>query len=142
MKAESLCNIFNFSLATGVFPDSWKIARVAPFLKSGEQDDSSNYRPISVLPFLARLFEKLVYNQIYDFLIKNDLLFSNQSAFRLLHSVVSCLIASTNDWYVNMDSGKYTANVFIDLKKAFDTVDHDILLNKLLRYSINGLEHS
>ena len=65
MIAESLCDIFNLSLATGVFPDSWKIARVAPVFKSGEQDDSSNYRPISVLPFLARLFEKMVYNQIY-----------------------------------------------------------------------------
>ena len=140
--AESLCNIFNLSLATGVFPDSWRIARVAPVFKSGEQDDSSNYRPIAVLLFLARLFEKLVYNQIYDFLIKNDLLFSNQSAFRLLHSVVTCLLASTNDWYVNMDSGKYIANVFIDLKKAFDTVDHNILLSKLLRYGIKGLEHS
>ena len=140
--AESLCDIFNLSLATGVFPDSWKIARVAPVFKSGEQDDSSNYRSISVLPFLARLLEKMVYNQIYDFLFKNDLLFSNQSAFRLLHSVVTCLLASTNDWYVNMDNGKYTANVFIDLKKAFDTVDHDILLNKLLRYGIRDLEHS
>ena len=68
-----------------------------PVFKSGEQDDSSNYRPISVLPFLARLFEKLVYNQIYDFMIKNDLLFSNQSAFRLLHSVVTSLLASIND---------------------------------------------
>ena len=142
MIAESLCDIFNLSLATGVFPDSWKIARVAPVFKSGEQDDSSNYRPISVLPFLARLFEKLVYNQIYDFLIQNELLFSNQSAFRLLHSVVTCLLASTNDWYVNMDNGKYTANIFIDLKKAFDTVDHDILLKKLLRYGNKGLEHS
>ena len=140
--AESLCDILNLSLATGVFPDSWKIARVAPVFKSGEQDDSSNYRPISVLPFLARLFEKLVYNQIYDFLIKNDLLFSNQSALRLLHSVVTSLLASTNDWYVNMDNGKYTANIFIDLKKAFDTIDHDILLNKLLRYGIKDLEHS
>ena len=60
----------------------------------------------------------------------------------LPHSVVTCLLASTNDWYVNMDNGKYTANVFIDLKKAFDTVDHDILLNKLLRYGIRDLEHS
>ena len=140
--AESLCNIFNLSLATGVFPDSWKISSVAPVFKSGEQDDSSNYRPISVLPFLARLFVKLVYNQIYDFLIKADLLFSNKSAFRLLHSVVTCMLASNKDWYVNMDSGKYTANVFRDLKKAFDTVDHDILLNTLLRYGIKGLEHS
>ncbi len=140
--AESLCAIFNLSLATGTFPDSWKIARVAPIFKSGQQDDCSNYRPISVLPFLARLFEKLAYNQVYAYLINNKLLFSNQSAFRLLHSVVTCLLASTNDWYVNMDNGKYIANVFIDLKKAFDTVDHDILLAKLSEYGVTGLEHS
>ena len=60
--AESLCDIFNLSLATGVFPDCWKVARVAPIFKNGEQTDRSNYRPISVLPFLSRVFEKLVYN--------------------------------------------------------------------------------
>ena len=61
---ESLCNIFNLSIATGVFPDCWKIARVAPIFKSGKSDDRSSYRPISVLPFLSRVFEKLVFNQL------------------------------------------------------------------------------
>ncbi len=140
--AESLCNIFNLSLATNIFPDSWRVARVAPIFKSGQRDDRSNYRPISVLPFLARVFEKLVYNQVYEYLDKNKLLFSHQSGFRSLHSTVTCLLKSTDDWYVNMDQGKYTGMVFIDLKKAFDTVDHEILLAKLKKYGIDGADHS
>ena len=138
--SESLCDIFNLSTATGCFPDSWKIARVAPIFKSGQPDDRSNYRPISVLPVLARVFEKLIYNQLYDYLDKNKHLFLNQSGFRALHSTVTCLLNNTDDWYVNMDGGKYTANIFIDLKKAFDTVDHDILLAKLRKYGVDNLE--
>ena len=84
--AESLCDIFNLSLATGVFPDCWKVARVAPIFKNGEQNDRSNYRPISVLPFLSRVFKKLFYNQLYEYLDKNKHLFSHQSGFRSLHS--------------------------------------------------------
>ena len=93
-----------------------------------------------MLPVLARVFEKLIYNQLYDYLDKNKHLFSNQSGFRALHSVVTCLLNNTDDWYVNMDNGKYTANIFIDLKKAFDTVDHDILLAKLRKYGVDDLE--
>ena len=98
---------------------------MAPIFKSGQSNDRSNYRPISVLPFLSRVFEKLIYNQLYDYLDKNRLLFSKQSGFRSLHSVVTCLLNCTNDWYINMEKGQYTAMVFIDLKKAFDTVDHE-----------------
>ena len=140
--SESLCDIFNLSIATGCFPDSWKIARVAPIFKSGQPDDRSNYRPISVLPVLARVFEKLIHNQLYDYLDRNKHLFSNQSGFRALHSVVTCLLNNTDDGYVNMDDGRYTANIFIDLKKAFDTVDHDILPAKLRKYGVENLEHS
>ena len=73
--SESLCDIFNLSIATGCFPDSWKIARVAPIFKSGQTNDRSNYRPISVLPVLARVFEKLIFNQLYVYLDKNKHLF-------------------------------------------------------------------
>ena len=116
--SESLCDIFNLSIATGCFPDSWKIARVAPIFKNGQPDDRSNYRPISVLPVLARVFEELIHNELYDYLDKNNHLFSNQSGFRALHSVVTCLLNSTDDWYVNMDNGRYTANIFYRFKKG------------------------
>ena len=119
-----------------------KLARVVPIFKSGQSNDRSNYRPISVLPFLSRIFEKLIYNQLYDYLDKNRLLFSKQSGFRSLHSVVTCLLNCTNDWYINMDKGQYTAMVFIDLKKAFDTVDHEIVLKKLTKYGIIDLENT
>ena len=100
------------------------------------------HRPISVLPFLSRVFENLIYNQLYYYLDKNRLLFSKQSGFRSLHSVVTCLLNCTSDWYINMDKGQYTAMVFIDLKKAFDIVDHEILLKKLTKYGIIGLENT
>ena len=137
----SLCDLFNLSLFSGKFPDCWKIARVAPIFKSGQRDDRSNYRPISVLPLISRLFEKLLYDQFYDYLNTNKLIYRHQSGFRSLHSVVTCLMKNTNDWYLNIDKGEYTGLIFIDLKKAFDTVDHNILLQKLAKYSVNGLEH-
>ena len=137
----SLCDLFNLSLFSGKFPDCWKLARVAPIFKSGQRDDRSNYRPISVLPFISRLFEKLLYDQFYDYLNINNLICRHQSGFRSLHSVVTCLMKNSNDWYLNIDKGEYTGLIFIDLKKAFDTVDHNILLQKLAKYGVNGLEH-
>ena len=137
----SLCDLFNKSLFAGKFPEDWKIARIAPIFKSGAKDDRSNYRPISVLPFMSRLFEKLIFNQFYEYLDANKSLYEHQSGFRLLHSVATALLASTNDWYLNIDKGKYTGLIFIDLKKAFDTVDHKILLKKLKMYGVTGLEH-
>ena len=101
----------------------------------------SNYRPISVLPFISRLFEKLIFNQFYEYLDANKSLYEHQSGFRLLHPVATALMASTNDWYLNIDKGKYTGLIFIDLKKAFDTVDREILLKKLKMYRVTGLEH-
>ena len=139
--SHSLCRIYNMSIESGIFPNSWKIARVAPIFKSGSTEGRSNYRPISVLPVVSRLFEKLIYDQLYEYLDSNKHLFIDQYGFRNLHSVVSCLLNCTNDWYVNIDRGKFTAMIFIDLKKAFDTVDHQILLNKMRNYGINGLEH-
>ena len=129
------------SIESGIFPDCWKIARVAPIFKSGSTEDRSNNRPISVLPVVSRLFEKLIYDQLYEYLDSNKHLFKDQYGFHNLHSVVSCLLNCTNDWYVNIDRGKFTAMIFIDLKKAFDTVDHQVLLNKMRNYGIDGLEH-
>ncbi len=131
-----LSQIFNLSMSQRLFPDCWKIARVAPIFKTGSKDDQSNYRPISVLPVVSRLFEKLIFDQMYSHLNNNKLLYSKQSGFRLLHSVLSCLLKCTNDWYLNIDRGEFTSITFIDLKKAFDTVNHEILLKKIYFYGI------
>ena len=96
----------------------------------------SSYRPISVLPVVSRLFEKLVYNQLYQLLNENSLLASGQSGFRALHSTITALLKCTDDWYSGLDQEKYVGVVFVDLKKAFDTVDHDILLQKLALHGI------
>ena len=83
------------------------------------------------MPVLSRAFKKVVYNQLSDYLDSNRVIFKHQSGFWSLHSAVTSLMAGTNDWYLNIDKGKYTGLIFIDLKKAFDTVNHDILLKKL-----------
>ena len=96
---------------------------------------------LSVLPVVARLFEKLIYEQLYFYLYESNLLFSGQSGFRSHHSVLSSLLHCTNDWYLNLDKGQYTSVTFIELKKAFDTVDHQILPQKLRVYGIEGKEY-
>ena len=100
-----------------MFPDSWKIARVTPIYKNGDKADKSKYRPISVLPVISRLFEKLATNQVYQHMEDNGLFSSGQSAYLRLHSTVTHLLKNTDDWYNGLDLGKLVGLVFIDLKK-------------------------
>ena len=129
--APSLTDIFTKSILTGIYPTEWKLARVTPIFKKGSKSDINNYRPISVIPVVSKVLEKLVYDQLYHYLNDNKLLSSCQSGFRSLHSTITALLEATNSWSVNIDNGFLNGVVFIDLKKAFDTIDHEIILRKM-----------
>ena len=137
--APSLTEIFTKSLYTGIFPNEWKEARVSPVHKNGAKHEPSNYRPISVIPTVSKNFEKNVFDQLNKYYNDNNLLTSCQSGFRSLHSTMAALLEATNSRSVNIDNGLVNGVVFIDLKKAFDTIDHQIILQKQGNY---GIDHS
>ena len=103
--------MFNTSIETSIFTDSLKIARVTPIYKNGDKADKSNYRPISVLPVISRLFEKLVLNQVYQHMEDNGLFSCGQSAYLRLHYTVTQLLKNTDDWYNGLDLGKLVQSV-------------------------------
>ena len=136
---EPLTYIFNLSLEKGEFPDPLKIARVTPLYKKGSKSDPGNYRPISVLPIMAKVLEKIVNGRLMDFLENNNILYKHQYGFRKKHSTKLSLINLVNALLQSMDKGKLTLGICIDFKKAFDTIDHSILLEKLEYYGIRGI---
>ena len=138
--APSLTYIFNLSISTGVFVDDWKDARVIPIYKEGDRRNLGNYRPISILPIVSKVFEKEIFKQFYKHLNDNMLVSKFQSGFRPGHSTITTLLQMCDNWYENMDNGKLTGVVFIDIRKAFDSIDHSILLKKLAYYGVSQVE--
>ena len=138
---KPLCHIFNLSLSTGNFPDNMKVARVTPIFKSGDKEQVSNYRPISVLSTFSKILERIIYKRTYNFLEEHNCLFANQFGFRRDHSTQLSLLELTNKVIDAFEDSSFAIGVFIDLSKAFDTVNHDILLSKLKYYGIRGIAH-
>jgi len=137
--AEPLSNIINNSFSTGSVPDQLKIAKVCPVFKNGDRSQFSNYRPISVLPTFSKFFEKLVCNRLASYLSNRAILCCNQYGFRSNHDTSMAVIDMVDKISSAMDSSQFSIGVFVDLSKAFDTLNHKLLLTKLNHYGIRGI---
>ena len=130
--------IFNKSIAEGVFPEDMKLADVIPLYKNKEKFLVTNYRPISLLITVSKILEKIVYQRTYKFLCNSKQLYQSQYGFRTGHSCASAISELVGTVVKNKEEKKSTIGVFIDLSKAFDTLNHDMLLMKMERYGIRG----
>ena len=129
-----LCKLINLSFVSGSFPDPLKIVKVIPIHKNGSTQDMNNYRPITLLSVFDKIMEKIMHKRLYHFLEVNNILYSKQFGFRKNNSTMNALINITEKIKESIDKGKYGCEIFIDLRKAFDTVNHDILLLKMEHY--------
>ena len=129
--SKPISELYNLSMALGSFPDASKIAKVKPLFKKGSKTDPSNYRPTSLLPLLSKLFERVVLGQTEEFLSLNEVLYHYQFGFRKNHSTDRCLSFLNDKILKGFDDALVTGMILIDLQKAFDTINHDMLLKKL-----------
>ena len=125
-----LANLFNCSFSIGVVPDNLKLARVIPVFKKGDREVISNYRPISLLSIFNKILEKLMYKRLITYLEKKNVIFNGQFGFRSNHSTAHAILLITDKIQKAIENKLYSCGIFLDLSKAFDTVDHSILLKK------------
>ena len=137
--SSPLVEIINLSLSQGVFPDKLKIAKLIPVFNAGESKYFTNYRPISLLSNFSKIFERVMHNRILEFVHYMEILYSCHFGFRKGFSTALSLIHLVNSFASAVDRNEFTVGVFLNLSKAFDTLDHRILLAKLEHYGFRGL---
>ena len=128
---KPITKLCNLSITLKTFPDVCKIAKLKPLFKKGSRTEPKNYRPISLLPLLSKIFERTIHNQTQAFLDRNHILYDFQSGFRTNCSTDFCLSYLNDKISKGFDSGLLTGMILIDLQKAFDTINHTILLDKM-----------
>ena len=136
-----LAKLINLSFSTGIVLHYFKKAKLIPIYKSGANTDFSNYRPISILPVVSKLLERSVYDHLVLFLSNNNMITQCQSGFRNLHSTITALTKLHNDLLASLNRRCSTGVACLDFRKAFDTVDHSILLNKMKLFGISAPPH-
>uniref|UniRef100_A0A8C6LAH3 Reverse transcriptase domain-containing protein n=1 Tax=Nothobranchius furzeri TaxID=105023 RepID=A0A8C6LAH3_NOTFU len=139
--AKPLTHICNQSLQSGRFPERMKVAKVIPIYKAGDKHDFSNYRPISILSQFSKILETIFHKRLYDFIEHHDILSEQQYGFRRDRTTSLAIVDLVEKISDAIDNKQYAVGVFLDLTKAFDTVNHDLLIKKLCRYGIRGVAY-
>ena len=133
-----LTTLINKSMTEGIMPDKLKVAKVIPLYKAKERDNMENYRPISILPAMSKVYEKIIFKRIYSFLDKDNILHDSQYGFRPNRCTIDAILDLHEQVQEAFDKKQYSIGLFFDLSKAFDTLDHQILIKKLEWYGIRG----
>ena len=134
---KPLTLIINQILSTGIFPDNIKVAKVIPLFKKGDKALFDNYRPIYILPSIYKIFERIIFNQMHVYFTSRALYYNGQYDFRKKHSTEFATLELTAIITLDIDIGDIPISICIDLSKAFDTLDHNILISKLQYYGLN-----
>ena len=136
--SQYLEKLVNQSFLEGHFPSKLKSAKVIALLKKGNSELASNYRPISLLPLFSRVFERIIYNKLYTFLTANNIIYPLQFGFQKDRAIDHVLIGMIEMIRLTLDNKRFGCGVFIDLQKAFDAVNHNILIAKLEHHGVRG----
>ena len=131
--------LFNNSVSEGIFPECFKTAKITPIFKSGDSNSTVNYQPIFMLPFLSKIFEKLMCARLDSYLKSNNILCTNQFGFRKNSNTSDAIIEFLDNVYSLLDSKQSTIAVYLEFSKALDTVNHNILMSKLLNNGVRGV---